>query len=96
MADVIRLNPETMSDAMHAFRDGASRLFGIVTALTSIATLAEDEMRGEAGEALGDLITDHLAKATQRLGDKLQQMESDLMDAYVELTTADNTAQGRF
>jgi WXG100 family type VII secretion target len=95
--DEIRLNYELAEDMAKTFRTGAEVLQDTLQEMQNIAnTLADGALLGRGGEAFVEAIRSKLCPSIAKLGEKFQELESDVNEAVNAMREADQQSASQF
>jgi WXG100 family type VII secretion target len=94
---IIKMDYDLMQDMSRQFSDGAQQLEDVLSEMQNIAaTLENGALLGEGGYAFTSAIRERLCPAIQRLVDKFNEIEADLMGALTYMRDGDSNARSRF
>jgi WXG100 family type VII secretion target len=96
MVDV-QMDYDLMEDMARTFRASAQQLDETIMVMTGISAQMEDgALIGDAGTEFVDAIRGKFTPSVQRMRDKMQELEKDLMNAVAIMRDGVDTAASRF
>jgi WXG100 family type VII secretion target len=97
MSDVIRMDYDLMREMSTVFRQGSEQLQDTMSEMQSIANQMEaGALIGQGGDAFVDALRGKLSPAIQRLVDKFEELDHDVLVAMSEMQDADSESAGKF
>ena len=96
MVDV-QMDYDLMEDMARTFRASAQQLDETLMVMTGVAAQMEDgALIGEAGSEFVDALRGKFSPSVQRMRDKMEELEKDLMNAVAIMRDGVDTAASRF
>lgn len=97
MTEIIKMNFAMMDDMAIAFKDGSQVLENVLSEVNQIVSILEDgALLGEAGDQFASACRGPLASSVNRLKDKFEELQSDVIAAKEEMEAADREAGGLY
>jgi WXG100 family type VII secretion target len=95
MVEKIKMEYAKMEDMAKAFQKGAEQLKETKSQMQGVAnTLKDGALLGQGGSAFADAITGKLVPAINKLEQKFQELQKDVVGAMNDMKQADSTSKG--
>jgi WXG100 family type VII secretion target len=95
--DIIRMDYDLMREMSSVFRQGGEQLQDTMSEMQSIANQMEGgALVGQGGDAFLDALRGKLSPAIQRLVDKFEELDHDVLVAMQEMQDSDAESAGKF
>lgn len=94
MADKIKMVYPLMEEMAKTFQKGSEQLKETLSQMQGVAgTLQDGALLGQGGAAFTDAITGKLVPSMNRLEQKFQELQKDVLDAMKDMQQADQTSK---
>lgn len=95
MADIIKMDYPLMEAMARAFADGSERLEDTISEMNAVAgMIADGALIGQGGDAFEEAIRGTLIPKIQRLQEKFNELQQDILSAVETMKGTDSSVRG--
>ena len=95
--DVIKMNKPKMEAMSQAFRQSGQTIGEVSAEMQKVAGMLEEgALLGEGGNMLAEVVGSTLIQVLQKIQDKFEELDKDILGALEDMYGADDTTAGLF